>query len=558
MHHTFRIPEILHLIFAKLQIPIPHRQYFSRSQRKKCLGCRDFAALARTCKIFRDPALDFLWREQDTLVNLLKCLPSHLWEEKTEWNWGHSRRIFRITGPVRPEDWDIPLVYALRIQRLELRSNDSDILDEFSMADIFQMIGSGLPRNHICPNLKSLLFGLEDEDLFPGLGLFLGPNIIDLDISLFSSGSHASSLPTQLNRYPNLQRLRLCSYVTRDAFSCGILAEIVSSLSRIEDLVLDRLGEVTVEHLAQLPSLTSLALRFPDLGDLGPSPRFRSLRNSLAPPFSSLRDLSLGDTSLEFAIEFLNLLSNSCLASFNIGMSMPVKSATSQLYAALVNHLRHSTLQTLEVVLTETETDFVQTLPPGDAIANYVVDGHSLALLLCFTNLTEITLEPPAGFDIDDTLAWDIARAWARVKKLSLTAPDYTDPDLRQPPSMSLHGLSAFAKHCRELKSLTIIFDASTIPPLDETVVSQSCLASLAVDVSPITDSPAVASFIAALFPRLAKIYTYYYLWMFENVDSDDENAPARWERERGKVTRWKEVEVLIPKLAARKLPADV
>ncbi|KAJ7801543.1 hypothetical protein B0H14DRAFT_2386265, partial [Mycena olivaceomarginata] len=44
----------------------------------KALGCKDFAALVRTCKHFRGPALNFLWCEQETLANLLRCLSSHL------------------------------------------------------------------------------------------------------------------------------------------------------------------------------------------------------------------------------------------------------------------------------------------------------------------------------------------------------------------------------------------------------------------------------------------------------------------------------------------------
>jgi hypothetical protein len=80
MHRTFGIPEILDLIFAELQNPEPllHPRDHSRSR-------KDFAALTRTCKTFQSPALDFLWREQETLVNVLKCLPAHLWEEKLYW-----------------------------------------------------------------------------------------------------------------------------------------------------------------------------------------------------------------------------------------------------------------------------------------------------------------------------------------------------------------------------------------------------------------------------------------------------------------------------------------
>lgn len=36
---------------------------------------------ATTCRAFRDPALDVLWRVQMSLAPLVKCLPVDLWEE---------------------------------------------------------------------------------------------------------------------------------------------------------------------------------------------------------------------------------------------------------------------------------------------------------------------------------------------------------------------------------------------------------------------------------------------------------------------------------------------
>ncbi|KAF7356449.1 hypothetical protein MVEN_00978000 [Mycena venus] len=77
---------------------------------------RDFAQ-GRTFEVLRclsqvralethieDPALDHLWCEQDTLTNLLKCLPSHLWEEDIVSPTFPERRVFRITGAIQNPD----------------------------------------------------------------------------------------------------------------------------------------------------------------------------------------------------------------------------------------------------------------------------------------------------------------------------------------------------------------------------------------------------------------------------------------------------------------------
>jgi hypothetical protein len=39
-------------------------------------------SLARCCRSFEDPVLDALWRTQEGLIPLLKCLPQEVWLER--------------------------------------------------------------------------------------------------------------------------------------------------------------------------------------------------------------------------------------------------------------------------------------------------------------------------------------------------------------------------------------------------------------------------------------------------------------------------------------------
>lgn len=80
MHPCLRIPEIVDLIFEELDA-MPEDLSFNRPYSDRVDRSRDFAALATTCKILKDPALAFLWREQLTVSNVMKLLPSHLWVE---------------------------------------------------------------------------------------------------------------------------------------------------------------------------------------------------------------------------------------------------------------------------------------------------------------------------------------------------------------------------------------------------------------------------------------------------------------------------------------------
>lgn len=56
MHHALEIQEILLIIFGQCHPP-------------------DTAALARTCRAFKEPALDVLWEVLCDLSPLAQCLP---------------------------------------------------------------------------------------------------------------------------------------------------------------------------------------------------------------------------------------------------------------------------------------------------------------------------------------------------------------------------------------------------------------------------------------------------------------------------------------------------
>ncbi|KAF7377906.1 hypothetical protein MSAN_00214300 [Mycena sanguinolenta] len=401
--------------------------------------------------------------------------------------------------------------------------------------DVFETIeGSELPHDYLCPNLKTLVFNIDDEASIH-IPLFLSPKVVHVDIHLPYNWP-TPSLPDLPLRYPELRTLHLDHHSWWDGCRSTI-SKVVLTLHRIEDLALPGVDRAALEHISQLPALRLLTLEALVWEDLGPSPRLYSMIDAETPRFSALREIYLVHTTMDLVIELLELLSSCRLASFHVGTGDPVTRAiTTQLYAALETHLTHSTLQTLRIGLPENEVDDAL----GDVLTNYTIDGSIVVPLLRFANLTTIYLSPPVGFDLDDTMTLAIARAWPKVRELSLTASTHT----RCPSSISLLGLKAFAEHCHELTSLTITFDASTVPPFDDslkTIASQSSLTFLGVEMSSINDPRAVASFLSPCFPKLANIKTYdYWLWDELNRMGDtytgDDPAYIR-------CIRWMEVE---------------
>ncbi|KAJ7666768.1 hypothetical protein DFH06DRAFT_251102 [Mycena polygramma] len=528
MHRALSIPEICEIVCEHLQGPSPSLD----SSRRK-----DFAALARCCQTFRDPALNVLWRKQDTLVHVLKCLPSDLWEETVEGDAGAPRLGLRGERTPLPEEWDRCSFYARRIRELELHWPTR--LNKFPSLPMFQMLSEYFPEDFLCPNLKSISWEPE-HPLFPYLRLFLGPKITAVSIS--TSVFNMPPLFGLAIRYAELKTLKL-DIISTDALFAHTSSKIVLKLAEIENLTLEKIDRAALEHLSRLPSLKSLELLQPEEWDLGPS----STSYVADAPFPALRSLQFSVTTIEFALQFTNMLSDCHLQEFSMETAFVVTSATNvQLYSALASHISHTALQSLTIADADGEDSML--LPPAAVIADCVISGSLLGPLFCFQNLTSVHLTPSTGFDIDDAAAWDMARAWPQITFLRMTT---CCTELGHRTSMTLHGLRAFAKHCANLNKLCITVDASAVPAFDgspETRLSQRALGTFEVAESPISEPAAVARFLSALFPCLAEIDTVDE-WRWEDYPDgaadDEEMAEAR-----ARFTRWKQVQVLLPMIA--------
>ncbi|KAJ7440274.1 hypothetical protein B0H11DRAFT_2292953 [Mycena galericulata] len=529
MHRSLIIPEIVELIFTHLRGDNPG---------ELVLNQKYFAYLARTCRAFQHPALDILWSEQDTLQNVLKCLPSHLWElkrEKTLVTIGSGpdarsnsywKTVLRLIEPIRPADWNIPLKYARRIRVLKLPHQWQSGPSAAPSSAVFDTIAASLPQDHLCPNLRDISLDLVDTSLFPYIHLLLGRKIIAVKISFPNEDSESlpQLLPTLKPCLSELKRLTLTDDHDDFYLDCRTVSDIVMHLGRIEELTVDKLNRKAFEHLSRLSTLRSLDLKYPSLEDLGTSPSSPDGRSRYQ-PFPALRQVHFRQ-GIDYAIEFVVLLSDCCLDTFGIVCDGNFLSTAilGRLCKALGSHVLHSALEYLSI---QTELD----MPTPRMIAsNDLITVHELAPLLSFENLTKLDLDIPWGFDIDDNAASDMARAWPKLITIRITA-------YQSPPSMTLDGLRAFAIHCKYLTYFSIPLNASTIPPFDQTRVSQDRLSVLNVRSSPISDPHAVARFLSGIFPKLVKI---------SPGSRGNRDAGANWAQ-----SKWKLVEEMVPTIAA-------
>ncbi|KAJ7651128.1 hypothetical protein FB45DRAFT_889749 [Roridomyces roridus] len=145
---------------------------------------------------------------------------------------------------------------------------------------------------------------------------------------------------------------------------------------------------------------------------------------------------------------------------------------------------------------------------PGIASRAHAFIYPSTYLRLLFTsfpNLRIVLLRVPIGYDLDDGVVLDLARALgAQLEEFSLVTDDQ-----RVKPKNTLGGLRALAKYCPYLEKLVITFDASSVPEEEaQAPTRQFGIAELDVGFSEIAahSSAAVARFLSSHFPCLEHI----------------------------------------------------
>ncbi|KAJ7746131.1 hypothetical protein DFH07DRAFT_1038550 [Mycena maculata] len=452
---------------------------------------RDLALLARTSTIFLNPALDVLWRSQDSLVHLLRCMPHDLLViPEVGPPRRHVRTIappIRLRRPILPTDWERPLFYMCRVKFFSMGNpaRISDVLDVF---------GQCPPAQYVFPNLEKLWW---HEPPFKHFSLFFTPRLTS--IRLFDVEADFSVVSNHILRCTHLKSVVLC--VKRGDYdpaarSSWPFSSIVRCLTHIEDLHVPEIDSTAMEHLAQLPCLKGLHFSYQSALE-EPRPFERSVR------FPAL--IQLGVPLVTVATTLLKFFWQTPLEKLVMNGTdrIPMtKMAASEFYSTLAAHCAHASLSE---IWNSGQTFLVE--PTPEQILTYSVAGDILQPLFSFSNLHKVELRHPVGFDLDNATILDMARSWPHITIIKLVA----STTRHMPTRVTLEGLYAFAEHCPQLRDLTLTFDATLVsrtPPSDEPRHNQLCLQCLNVECSLVGDPGPVAEFLFSIFPRLWAIRT--------------------------------------------------
>ncbi|KAJ7788286.1 hypothetical protein B0H14DRAFT_2949434 [Mycena olivaceomarginata] len=340
------------------------------------------STLARTCTVFRGPALDVLWRTQTALDPFLRLLPDDLFVPLPD---GArisqaSQRVWKMQRPFLATDWSGTSPYAPRVKILDLRYTPPH-----RFVDILPALGLGFPGGLLFPNLLEFTWRSPPSDSSP-IRAFFPSTLKEITLECEATYTNLSLLSALTTSCPGLRHVSMDFQPTSDEVDTAI-SLFVCGLQHLQSLSMRIPTMAAMQRVAQLPGMTSLSLiEFPHA--FTPS-------GCIDPPiFSHLRRLSLGPIDIELAIKFFASLSHTPFTSLVVRLTTcPPTEAMDSLFHAL-------------------QTACAQ--------ESHIITGRSLGVLACFPNIRTVSILSPVGFDLDDAALPQLAAAWPHIEWLEL------------------------------------------------------------------------------------------------------------------------------------------
>ncbi|KAJ7015791.1 hypothetical protein C8F04DRAFT_1365528 [Mycena alexandri] len=455
-----------------------------------------------TCRKFTDPAMSLLWQTQDSIIPLLKCLPSHKWEIS---NGSFVSRFayLRIRCHSESEDWHRVLAYSKYIKEYNDRYSVPGELDSSVLGSLTISLSPGL----LLINVQHL-YCTSESALFPKLEFLVGPHVTEIFFSHPGPFWRFAALPLLVSKCPSLRHFATngpWDDESREWVSASVMYS--AQLRTLDVLTLN--GEAC-RHISGLRNLETL-----DIGSIPEDPFPRAAPPFSGSPFPALRSLNLRADNHKFAMNFMTALHDTPLQTLSVTVDHSTPTNSVVFLSTIPSYISPDHLTSI-VYLQQLDYDKVLANP-----AMYVMTSNDIRPLLAFHNLTEVTLSSSGGFCLDDEFVDAMALAWSDMEYLSIRG------GVSNPTIMALHSLS---RHCPRLQHLCLTVDASSVEmdhPAGTPRVVQTALTMWNVQGSPINSSVDVAALLSSIFPSISKTYG--------SIDRD----------------KWNQVEKLVPVYAA-------
>ncbi|KAF8135734.1 hypothetical protein EV363DRAFT_1551692 [Boletus edulis] len=469
------------------------------------LNARDLAAIARTCRAFKEPALDVLWSVLEDVSPLARCL-SDVSRRKYENN---PRSGYVFAKPLTQAEWDILRSYTCRIRRI--RRFDFGVDWKSFRTESAPLAGPSIPSS-LFPNLRYVQCGhwhtnkigqlpprqplpslLSVEILYPHPAV----PILQQCLKWFSEVSpnvkevYAHSKPPVFDPgFIQISSEHICGWRHLETVSCPNVTMDMN----------------TLVHLSRIPALTTLY--FLPTMNIAPAPPDSPLL------FSNLHNMDLP------AIEDLAVGTPDCPPG-------SVGSFFSALETACINH---SITQLSFDCGNSTTTNF------RDPILTF----DDVRPMMAFSNLHHLDLDVSWDVGLTDDDLVKLASAWPYLEHLGINVR--YGWGTRVVSGITPDGLFHLLQTCPSLCHLCLAIDTrgytQVSPDRSPATLAFQSRDTFCIDVvdSVIEEESvqAMATYLAGMAPRATRVWLYS--WGFEGhqgwrmpVDRLQEVYKARW-----------------------------
>ncbi|KAG5732093.1 hypothetical protein E4T56_gene9253, partial [Termitomyces sp. T112] len=449
IHHTFSIREIQYHIFEYL------RDGFGTE------GFRSLARLARTSTLFKEAALDILWRELVTIVPFIKVMPEDLWSVVSSREDDYETHTIQFTRSLEPTDWDRFDYYAPRILSLGLPYTPLFQYFQygFNSIQIHESVLEGFcayrPVHPLFKNLRTLCAKLQTAYTTRFFAFLLNPSIVSLFIMVYDTILLAEELPRLLflipHHCPNIQGFTPFFLNVPLPQSVSALERLTVSLSHLRKLFVTVPFSADVLHqIGNLPELRELLVQ---LSSEGSTQEARDIFVSTDDRFSELRVFHLRAHRLGHVTQAMSSLQRP-LTELYIEVKESDDTNTFSTFETFARvFLRHpcaSSLVKLHLHVT------IVGFEDGDV-------ASAFRPLLAVYNMSAFRVVSQCVLELDNAFIADAAKAWPRLKNLTLLPSPLPEASTR--PKMTLSGLIPLIRHCPDLNFLQVSIVADPFEP---------------------------------------------------------------------------------------------
>ncbi|KAH7925251.1 hypothetical protein BV22DRAFT_1011620 [Leucogyrophana mollusca] len=474
------------------------------------------ARLARSCRVFHEPAIEIMYEEVRNLHWLIKCMPRDLWEES------ETRLVF--LRPMNQGDWNVFQRYARHVKALYMSVYHASPI-EFN---VYAQLGGISLFDVTFPRLRTLQCNESSDVVAPFLRHLLRSPLTSVTLMVSDGGRTLTDvLPDLRPLRQTLKSLGLSGAKWPTPQVTNAICEIIHHFRDLTSLRCDEITEDAAMHIAQMPALQSVHFTMPEKLSLD------IVKSQLGGnAFLALQWLHIHSTTLEACLRVQDLTTSSHLRgiTFTVNDETPARE-WKEIFSSLASTKSYRNLSSFDI----TELSFAG----KEYSSDHILDLAMLSPLLQFQYLTRLKLETFCTFKLDNSAVKQMAEAWPRLQSLDLS---YREDGWELETGITLPGIVPLLRNCPDLHHLGLVIDARIVSAnpsrLPGEGVRNMSLTTLWLADSPITRPDLVAAFLSSVAPNI------------DNMLAWDTEPLATREGARKYKARWKRVKRLIPVFA--------